>query len=186
MNKYHPSLPLGITTINPGVMLAGTGLGENGRPIITNNPGIIPDVCTMELDIKFLPNETKAGVRKEFEEFVHHFSQQHRWLRENPPTVTWEVGGLHFSPVDTPVDHPLVRSLLENRRKLHLPAETSGFIAVCDAAHYSAKGTDSIIFGPSGDGFHGLDEYVTIESLIDTTAVVAASVVEWCGCKGHG
>jgi acetylornithine deacetylase len=42
---------------------------------------------------------------------------------------------------------------------------------------------DGVIFGPSGDGFHGVDEYVDIESLVETTKVIAASVIDWCGVR---
>jgi acetylornithine deacetylase len=38
-----------------------------------------------------------------------------------------------------------------------------------------------IIYGCSGDGFHAKDEYVDIESLVETTKVVADSIVAWCG-----
>jgi acetylornithine deacetylase len=54
---------------------------------------------------------------------------------------------------------------------------------VCDAAHYAGAGVDGVIFGPSGDGFHGVDEYVDIESLVETTKVIAASVIDWCGVR---
>lgn len=183
MNKYHPDMPLGLATINPGVMLAGAGIGEDDRPLITTNPAIIPDTCVMEFDLKFMPDEEKDDVRKEFESFVHHFAQQHRWLRENPPKVTWEIGGLHFPPVNTPADHPLVRSIIANRKMLGHESQVSGFIAVTDAAHYCGKGSDSVIYGPSGDGFHGIDEYIEIDSLIETSIVVANTIIDWCGHK---
>ena len=58
-----------------------------------------------------------------------------------------------------------------------------GFIAVCDAAHYAGAGVDGVIFGPSGDGFHSTDEYVDIESLVESAKVIAATVIDWCGIR---
>lgn len=181
MRKYHPSLPPGITTINPGVMIAGAGFGEDGRPEITNNPAITPDTCVIEFDLKFLPTETKEQVRQEFEDFVQHFCQQFSWTRDHPATVTWDLAGLHFPPLNTSTEHPLVQSLVGSITGLGQKPRIEGFVAVTDAAHYAGAGCDGVIYGPNGDGFHGIDEYVDIESLVTTAKVSAKAVVEWCG-----
>jgi acetylornithine deacetylase len=179
--KDHPLVPVGLNTINVGVIQGGAGLGANGLPTIMTNPAIIPDVVVMDLDMKFLPNESSAGVRRDFEAFVHHFARTDAWMRDHPPTVHWELGGLHFPAMNTPVEHPLVRSLVEHKTRLGKAPDIRGFVAVCDAAHYAGAGVDGVIFGPSGDGFHGVDEYVDIESLVESTKVIAASVIDWCG-----
>jgi acetylornithine deacetylase/succinyl-diaminopimelate desuccinylase family protein len=179
----HPLLPLGMNTINVGVMHAGAGLGANGLPITMANPAIIPDIAVLDLDMKFLPMETSAQYRKDFEAFVYHFAQTDAWLREHPPTIEWELGGLHFPPLNTPIDHPLVASLVNRKTQIGRKPDIKGFVAVCDAAHYAGAGVDGVIFGPSGDGFHGDDEYVDIESLVETTKVIAASIIDWCGVR---
>ncbi len=182
--KFHPLLPPGITTINPGVMIAGAGIGDDGRPQVLSNPAIIPDTCIMEFDLKYLPDENQQAVRQEFEAFVHNWAETDSWLRENPPVIEWEIGGLRFPPVSTPEDHPLVQALLAARKRLGHTPELGGYIAVSDAAHYAGAGFDCVIFGPSGDGYHATDEHVEVESLIDCTKVIAAAVLEWCGIKG--
>jgi acetylornithine deacetylase/succinyl-diaminopimelate desuccinylase family protein len=184
MRKYHPLMPPGLTTINPGAAIGGTGFGPDGRPELLTNPAIIPDAFIVDLDLKFMPNETKESVRAEFESFVHHFAQTDRWMSANPPVVTWELGGLHFPPLDTPVDHPLVQSVVAARKRLgHADTKITGFVAVCDAAHYAGAGVPGVIYGASGDGFHGTDEYVDVESMIETTKVIAASIVDMCGLR---
>ncbi len=183
MRKYHPQLPPGITTINPGVMLAGAGMGPDGRPLVTSNPAIIPDVCVMEFDLKFLPDELAADVRGEFESFVHHWAQTNAWLRDNPPKVEWEVGGLHFPPVDTPTYHPLIGSLIAHRTALGRTTDIEGFVAVSDAAHYAGAGTTCVIYGPGGDGFHGIDEYIEMDSLQESAKVIAGAILDWCGTR---
>lgn len=179
----HPLLPAGMNTINVGVLHAGAGLGPNGLPVIMTNPAIIPDIAVIDLDMKFLPSEYSADYRRDFETFVHHFAQTDSWLSAHPPTVQWELGGLHFPPLNTPVDHPLVQSLVAHKSAVGRKPEIKGFVAVCDAAHYAGAGVEGVIFGPSGDGFHGDDEYVDIESLVETAKVIAASVIDWCGTK---
>ncbi|MBZ9743818.1 ArgE/DapE family deacylase [Mesorhizobium sp. CO1-1-7] len=181
--KSHPLLPVGMNTINIGVMHGGTGLGEHGLPTVMTNPAIIPDVAVLDLDMKFLPDENSAEYRRDFEAFVHHFAQTDAWLRDNPPAIQWELGGLHFPPMNTPVDHPLVTSLMKRKAAIGKAPQTSGFVAVCDAAHYAGAGVDGVIFGPSGDGFHGANEYVEVESVVETAKVIAASVIDWCGVR---
>ncbi|BCH29028.1 acetylornithine deacetylase [Mesorhizobium sp. L-8-10] len=181
--RSHPLLPLGMNTINIGVVHGGAGLGENGLPTVMTNPAIIPDAVVLDLDMKFLPDENSADYRRDFESFVHHFAQTDAWLRDNPPDIQWELGGLHFPPLNTPADHPLVTSLVANKTRLGKAPEVRGFVAVCDAAHYAGAGVDGVIYGPSGDGFHGVDEFIDIGSLVETTKVIAATVIDWCGVR---
>ena len=182
-NRSHPLVPAGLNTINIGAMRAGAGLGPDGLPLIMTNPAIIPDVAVLDLDFKFLPNETKEDVRAEFESFVHHFCQSDLWLKDHPIKIQWELGGLHFPPMDTPPDHPLVQSLFRRRTELGGKPKISGFIAVADCAHYAGAGVAAMICGATGDGFHGIDEYVDIASLDETTKTLAAAIIDWCGVR---
>ncbi|UCI31862.1 M20 family metallopeptidase [Mesorhizobium sp. B4-1-4] len=182
-HRQHPLLPPGWNTINVGVIRGGAGLGPDGLPLVMTNPCIIPDVAVLDLDYNFLPFQTKEEIRSEFEEFVHHFCQQDLWLQENPIKVAWELGGLHFPPMDTSPDHPIVQSLVKRRAELGGEHKISGVIFVSDAAHYAGAGVDAVVCGASGDGFHGLDEYVDVASLEETTKTLAASIIDWCGVK---
>ena len=89
--KHHPLLPPGITTINPGAIAAGVGLGQDGLPMVTTNPAMIPDVCVIDFDLKFLPTESFEQVRQEFEEFVEAFARTDPWLKDNPPQLQWHL-----------------------------------------------------------------------------------------------
>lgn len=182
-NRQHPLLPPGMNTINVGVIRGGAGVGPDGLPLIMTNPAIIPDVAVIDLDYKFLPNQTSQDIRAEFEAFVHHFCQQDLWLQEHPIKVEWELGGLHFPPMDTSPDHPVVQSLFKRRSQLGGKPKIAGFVAVADAAHYAGAGVDAVICGATGDGFHGTDEYVDIASLEETTKTLAATIIDWCGVR---
>lgn len=182
-DRQHPLLPPGMNTSNPSVMRAGVGLGPDGLPLVMTNPAIVPDVAVIDFSTRFLPNETKEHVRSEFEAFVYHFCQQDHWLQEKPIKVEWELGGLHFPPMDTPHDHPIVQSLFNRRKQLGGKPNMLAMPAVTDAGHYAAAGVDAVVCGPSGDGAHGSDEYVLISSLEETTKTLAAAIIDWCGVK---
>lgn len=179
----HPLLPPGLNTINPGVVQIGSGLGDNGLPEIMGNPAITPDVAVVDFDFKYLPTEASQQVRKEFEDFVYHWAMQDTWLREHPPIVEWNLAGLHFPPFDTPVDHPLVKVVERRCITLGKPAEITGFVAVCDGAHYAGAGVTPLIHGPTGAAAHGADEWVNMESIVDTAKVFAATAVDYCGIR---
>lgn len=38
----------------------------------------------------------------------------------------------------------------------------------------------SLTFGPEGDNYHGIDEYVDLEPLSLVTKVVALAALDWC------
>lgn len=180
----HPLMPAGLATINPGTFMGGAGIGEDGNPAVMTNAAMISDVATMVLDYKFMPQEDFEEVKQEFEDFVNHFAAMDPWMRDNPPKIEWNLWGIYFPPMDTPLDHPLTKSLLTHATKIQKKQpKIKGFEAVTDAAHYAGKGVVPIIYGPSGDGFHGNNECVEVESLIETTKVIAASVLDMCGVK---
>ena len=56
-------------------------------------------------------------------------------------------------------------------------------IAVTDAAHYAGAGVPGVIFGAIGEGFHGDDEYVDVASVVETTKVLAATILDYCGVR---
>ena len=74
-----------------------------------------------------------------------------------------------------------MQSLVAGRKRLGKETEIAGFVAVCDAAHYAGVGVPCVIYGCSGDGFHGVDEYVEIESLVETAKLIAGAIIDWCG-----
>lgn len=183
-NHSHPLVPAGLATINPGVVRAGAGLGEDGEPALLTNPAIIPDIATIMLDFKFMPDEDFEEVKAEFEAFLHSFAGTDPWMRDNPPKVEWDMFGLNFPPMNTPVDHPLTRSLVNRATQVQSNAPViKGFEAVTDAAHYAGAGVMPVIYGPSGDGFHGNDECVEIDSLVESTKVIAAAVIDMCKAR---
>ncbi len=180
--KVHPLLPAGITTINPGVMAAGSGGGADGMPNVMTAVSTMPDYCSLELSLKYLPSERMEEVRAEFEEYIHRVAQTDDWLREHPPTIEWGLRGVAFPPVNTPLDHPGVLAIAESLRALDQPVKTDGFVAVSDIAWFAEAGIPAVLFGPAaGYGAHGEDERVEIDQLLLGTKALALAMIAWCG-----
>ena len=180
-SRHHPLMPPGITTINPGVIMGGVGLAADGKPRVTSNPAMIPDVCVIDFDFKYLPTETFEEVREQFEAFVSAFALTDPWLRDHPPKLQWHLANIDFPPFSTPSDHPLIDAVRGAHQSLGIGTVLTGKRAVTDAAFYAGAGMTPIILGPAGEGLHGDNEYVDLNSLIETAKVFAGVILRWCG-----
>ncbi len=181
VRKVHPLLPAGIMTINPGVMAAGSGGGKDGMPNVMTAVSTLPDYCSLELSLKYLPSERTDEVRAEFEEYISRVAQTDEWLREHPPTIEWGLRGVSFPPVNTPVDHPGVQTLVACLRAFGRPVEIGGCVGVTDIAWFAEAGIPAVIFGPGGvTGAHSSTERIEIDKLIAGSKLLALMMVTWC------
>jgi acetylornithine deacetylase len=183
VTRHFDGMPPGMNTISPGVVVAGAGCGPDGLPTILGNPGIVPDTCTIDFDLKFLPHEDSATIRQEFEACIARFAAADPWLRDHPPQVIWDLHGLHFPPVNTPRDHPLILALQGARAAAGLPVTFEGALGVTDAAHYAARGIDGVVYGPLAADAHGPDESVDLASVTESAQVIAAAILRFCGLR---
>ena len=183
IRKRHPLLPAGITTINPGVMLGGSGGGVDGRPNITTAVATLPDYCSLELDLKYLPTETQEDVKAEFERFIAHVAATDPWLAEHPPEIAWGIRGVSFPPAATPPDHPLIQTLArETAAVTGARADIIGFVAVSDIAWLAGAGIPCTLFGPGQADFaHAVDERIPIDDLLRGAEILARTAATWCG-----
>ncbi|MHC9237059.1 M20 family metallopeptidase [Pseudooceanicola sp. 502str34] len=180
----HPLMAPGVNQFNVGTVHIGAGMGPDGLPQIMNNPGIVPDVAVIDIDMKTMPQESTEEVRAAFEAFVAGFCASDPWFKAHPIAVEWDLYGLYFPPMDTDPEHPLVRSITATRAAMGL-GDTAlvGSLGVTDGAHYAAGGVAALRYGPTGGGGHGADEWVDVESIRRTTRIFAEAVIDFCGVK---
>jgi acetylornithine deacetylase len=184
VHKRHPLLPAGITTINPGVIIGGTGGGENGVPNVLTAVSTFPDYCALELSLKYLPGEETDAVRAEFEDYIGRVAAADPWLREHPPEIEWGIRGVSFPPAETPVNHPFLDVLSQAATMAtSSPAVLEGMVAVTDLAWLASAGIPGAIFGPGSIAWnaHGDDEYIVIEDLTKGVSALAFAICGWCG-----
>ena len=183
IRKTHPLLPAGITTVNPGVVLGGSGGGSDGMPHIVKAVATIPDYCSLELDLKYLPNEKGSDVKHEFEAFIARVAATDPWLASHPPVVKWGIRGVSFPPAETDSRHPLIQTIVrETTAVTGASPQITGFPAVSDLAWLAQAGMPCTLFGPGKADFaHALDERIAIEDLLIGTEILARVVATWCG-----
>lgn len=184
VHKRHPLLPAGITTINPGVIVGGTGGGEGGTPNVLTAVSTFPDYCALELSLKYLPSERTEDVRAEFEDYIARVAAADPWLREHPPEIEWGIRGVSFPPAEVPPDHPFLGVLGEAAElATGKTTATEGMVAVTDLAWLAAAGIPGAIFGPGtvAGNAHGDDEHIAISDLTEGVVALALAICGWCG-----
>ena len=133
----HPVL--GDSTLNLGMIRGGT------------RTNIVPDSCSIQLDIRFTPAVHRRGIAGLLQDFLtsHHL----------PATVVPEKDAI-CAPLDTPADHPLVQQLAACGNGL------TGAPWFCDAAWLAAVGIPAVAAGPGSIAqAHTADEWVALEEL---------------------
>jgi acetylornithine deacetylase len=134
----------------------------------------------MEGRLAFIPPQTMSEVRQEVESRVAAVAARDPWLREHPPTVEWIR--YQGEPWRQDAAHPFVATLgdviAEVRDTRPACVATTGGV---DARFTPYFGMAGACIGARGGGIHGTDEYVELESLVETTKIIAGTIVSWCG-----
>ena len=169
--KRHPLYRPGHFAIYPGVFVGGPSSGLV--------PFFIADAARIEYVVVHHPDEPADDVRAEIEHHVHAAAERDPWLREHPPTVTWNHA---WPPSVVDVAHPIVaEARAAHERATGAPAVLRGFAAVDDAAFLTAAGIPAITYGP-GDlrVAHAADEHVEIDELVAAARTYALLAASWC------
>jgi succinyl-diaminopimelate desuccinylase len=110
----------------------------------------VPDKCTIDVDIRFLPGQSANAILEEIEAL---------------PDTRVRVQ-LHREPAIVERENPYVALLAESIGE-GVPAEhiSIGRDGASDIISFLEAGTPGVEFGPAGAGHHGPDEWVSIRSL---------------------
>lgn len=112
----------------------------------------VPDRCTIDVDIRYLPGQDPEAILEA--------------VRELPDCEVQVI--FHRDPAIVERDNPFVRTLAEAiRGTVDAPAEqiSVGRDGASDAISFLDAGVPAVEFGPVGAGHHGPEEWVSISSL---------------------
>ena len=144
----------------PGVIRGGT--------IVST----VPDFCELEVDRRTLPGETKEDVLREYRDLLDQ-------LAKSAPGLRYEISGptLDISPLDVPIDSPVVRSVARAYERIMRDEGTiHAFFGGTDAPNL---GFPTLIFGPGSIAqAHSTNEYVEIDDLVTAAKVYILSVLD--------
>ncbi|HYF25892.1 MAG TPA: M20/M25/M40 family metallo-hydrolase [Baekduia sp.] len=110
----------------------------------------VPDLCTMDVDIRFLPNQDPGEVLAQ--------------IRSIPDLEV--VKCFTRAPAIVSRRNPFVRALRDAvGRSIDGEALSVGRDGASDAISFLEAGVPAVEFGPIGAGHHGPDEWVSLSSL---------------------
>jgi acetylornithine deacetylase len=165
VRRSHPLL--GRPSIHASVISGGEG------------PSTYPPSCTLIVERRTLPDESIEDVREELEAILAR-------VREGDPPcrasleITLGRPGLE---VDRGAD--IVRSLQgAAERRGGIAPEQIGMSPWFDAALLAEAGIPTVIFGPSGGGWHAEEEYVDVPSVAACAGILAETIMDFCNSRG--
>jgi succinyl-diaminopimelate desuccinylase len=165
-----PVVPEGAkqSTLNINSLHGGLAEGFNGLPT-----PLVPDSCRMVIDRRFLIEESLDEVKTEVRDILEH-------LKFERPRFDYDLRDLfEVRPSMTDEDAPVVRSVARAvQAVLGRQAEFVVSPGTYDQKHIDRIGRlkDCIAYGPGIlDLAHQVDEYVSIEDMIDSAKVMAAA-----------
>jgi acetylornithine deacetylase len=131
--------------------------------------------------IGIVPGENIEDMKHKIEELVSQIAEKDPWLREHPPAVHWR----HFQaePYYLDPEHSFVRSVIKsikNQLKTKREVRPGGVPWTEDTRFSQYFGFPALSFGAIGGSFHGVDEFVEIDSVVETAKAIAAATLDWC------
>lgn len=140
-----------------------------------------PDSCLLKGSMATVPGEDSAAVKAEFIEFLQKKVANDPWLKEHPPEVIYT--GYFAEPSAISTDSPIVQTLCRNYvGVLGKEPVITGREGAADIRFMNQYGdTPTVIFGPGmTEQMHANNEWVNAEDLINSTKVLACTILEWC------
>ncbi len=156
--------------ITPGTLIKG-GSGIN----------VVPDYCEATVDVRLLPSQTKGQVKGEILNCIEK-------LKEKVPKINIEIRDLMFVPSVYISKTERIVKILKNNAKFILGKEPEIGItgSWCDAHFFIENGIPTICgFGPDGDNFHGVNEFVCVDSIIQTTKIYSLTAYDFIKCASY-
>jgi len=140
----------------------------------------IPADCWLLVGLQTFPPTTEEQIDREFFNFMDSLIETDPELKKNPPR--YEKRFRYVEPTEISASHPIVKEIESSFHKVTgRKAEVKGAPFPCDAFLFNKFGdTPVICLGPEGANAHALDEFISIESLMDLTKIFALAIFNWC------
>jgi acetylornithine deacetylase len=134
-----------------------------------------PERCVLEIERRTLPGESAGDVERELNDLL-------ALARQADPRLGTELRmGLVREPFEVDPSADIVTTLrAAAARTLGAEPEIVGHKAWMDAAFIAAAGIPTVVFGPSGEGAHAVEEHVELESVDQVAAVVIETTRRFC------
>ncbi len=129
----------------------------------------------LRIERRTIPGETEAGVMAEIEAILEPLR------REDSTFVATAKAFFIREPFEVGREAGIVRALDAAAAKvLGRPPQHIGDTPWMDSALLAAAGVETVVFGPHGLGAHADEEWVDVESVVQTAEVLVKTAEAWC------
>ncbi len=179
-----PDLP-GLPRMN-----VGTIVGGRGRELELRGANIVPDVCTLILDIRFPQSVTPDSALADIRHALDAVAAADRDLKyeiEFPIRPERRQFREVMLPLSVPATEPIVQMLKANVTAITGQAPTVGAVspysyAGNDTSHLWTAGIPCCLYGPAGGYDEGRsDRWTSIEQIVACARVFGATIADVCG-----
>lgn len=143
----------------------------------------VPAWCEIDCRIAIFPGWKPAERARQIEQRIAEAARSIPFLGNNPPEVEWN--GFFAEGYVLEEGGEAEQTLARAHAKAALSdLESDVATAYLDGRVFVLYGdTPCLVYGPSGDNYHGFDERVSLASLKRVTGSVALFIAEWCGVE---
>jgi acetylornithine deacetylase len=141
---------------------------EGGRELSS-----YPDHCSVQIERRTIPGESSGCAGREVDEILGGLHAADPEFRAASRVM------FHRSPYELDAAHELPQ-LLAAAGGGQGRTPVIGMSFWTDAAVLGGAGIPSVLFGPTGGGLHGLEEWVEIESVLKCRDALIALARGWC------
>ena len=170
----------------------GSVIGGLGQDYVLVEPPYIPDLCTIIVDVHFVPGQTVEGIVADIRRVLDPLQDEDPELSyaiEIPPPESFKGRRrLVMDPLDVPRDSEIVQAVARNHQKVTgEPPKAIGAVlpysyTANDTCHLWNAGIPCLLYGPAvvrGSGGED-DSYVMISEMVQCTKVLALTALDVC------
>ena len=170
----------------------GSIIGGRGRDYVLIEPPYIPDLCTILVDVHFVPGMTADGIVADIRRVLDPLTAQDPELRYAielpPPAFFTGRRRLVMDPLDVPVDADIVQTVARHYQAVTgQPPKAIGAVlpysyTANDTCHLWKAGIPCLLYGPGvirGNADED-DSCVIISDMVKVTKVLAFTAVDVC------
>lgn len=146
-----------------------TSLIEGGRELSS-----YPDRCSLQIERRSIPGEPEGVASREVGRILEALRAR------DPEFVAASRTMFARAPYEIDPGHELPMSLARAAAAVGHASSTIGMSFWTDAAILGAAGIPSVLFGPTGAGLHGLEEWVDTQSVLTCRDALVELARGWC------
>ncbi len=141
----------------------------------------VPTACRADIRLGFYPGITPAEVRETVEKLFAEAHRKHPQNNSIDYKITYE--GFQAEGFVLDINQPMVTTLADCHKSVAgKDVAFNAFTGTTDARFFNLYGNiPATCYGAVAANIHGIDEWVSIDSMMEVSSVLATFMARWCG-----